>query len=350
MAPCKKLGGWRGWITAVAGMACLLLALSSAPAAAQTFNWKLNNNFAETRNETKLLHGYAEDINKRSNGQIKVTVYDGGSLSLKDADIFRWLPTGAAEIGVLNASFVGRDAPELNAIYIQGSIGGLKDHLAALPELEKIQGEIVKKWGIVPVGYMAFPVWGTSVFTRDDPVNTLEQLKKKKIRVWSKGLVMTFNRLGVAAQIVPQNELYVALKTGVVDSSAYPARLASSISLQEVTKYGAYFFPTAAIPYVIVVPEKTWNALPENLKKVLSEATDALYAQSKSFEGEEEAEANARKFLTDKGVKWLPDFPAADLQAFVAAASKTWEEMAREAGGKTLEYRTRILKAMGRAQ
>lgn len=326
----------------------LFLATMVTPALTQEFQWKLNNNFTEKRNETKLLHAYAEDINQRSGGKMQVTVYDGGSLGLKDADLFRWLPTGAAEIGVLNASFVGRDAPEFNAIYIQGSIGGVDDHIKALPELEKIQREVVKKWGIVPLGYMAFPVFDASIFSRSEPVNTLDLLRKKKLRVWSKDLVSTFKHLGVSAQIIPQNDLYVALKTGVVDCALYPARLAPSISLQEVTRYASYLFPVAAVPYVLVVSQKNWNGLPESMRQVLLEATQTLYEKTKNFEGDKQAEEKARKLLADGGVKWMPDFPPADRREFLNAASKTWAELGEKAGGKAPEYRTRILKAMGR--
>ncbi len=49
---------------------------------------------------------------------------------------------------------------------------------------------------------------------RDEPIRTIEGLKSKKLRVWARDQVETFTRLGVAAQIIPQEDMYVAMKTG----------------------------------------------------------------------------------------------------------------------------------------
>lgn len=320
----------------------------AAPATAEELQWKLNNTFALPRTETKLLHLYADEINKRAAGKLKVTVYDGGSLGLKDQDILRWLPAGGADIGVLSASFVGRDAPELNAVYIQGSISSAAEHHKALPALEEIYTEAVKKWDIVPVGFMRFPVFNTSIFCRDKKINTLAELKGKKLRVWSKDLVETFSALGVAAQIVGQNELYVAMQTGVVDCALYPDRLAPTVSLQEVVKYGAYLFPVAAMPYVVGVSSQKWQTLPKDVQEAILAAGKVLYDESKKYEQDAAAEQAARAKMTAAGVTFLADYSDADRQAFVAAATKTWEALAKEAGPTAVQYRARVLKALGR--
>ena len=336
-------------LRAAALLAGLLAAnFAASLASAQTINWKLNNNFAPARGETKQLHAFAADVEAMSKGRLKLTVHDGGSLQLKDADIMRWLPTGAAEVGVLSASFVGRDAPEINAAYVQGSVGSAAEHVKALPALEGIYREAVRQWQMVPVGYMAFPVFKAHIFCRDEGVNTLAALRKKKIRVWSKDLVDTFGRLGVASQIIPQNELYVALRTGVVDCSLYPARLAGSISINEVTKGAAYLFPVAAMPYVIVVHESKWKTLPADLQKAMTDAAAKLYETTKKPDDDEAAEKGAQEKLAAGGVKFAADFPDADRKAFMDAAAVSWDELAKSAGPKAVAFRAQVLKALGR--
>jgi TRAP-type C4-dicarboxylate transport system substrate-binding protein len=326
---------------------CAGLAVS-APAAAEELQWKLNNTFALPRTETKLLHLYADEVNKRTAGKLKVTVYDGGSLGLKDQDILRWLPAGGADIGVLSASFVGRDAPELNAVYIQGSISSAAEHQKALPALEAIYTEAVKKWEITPVAFMRFPVFNTSIFCRDKKINSLAELKGKKLRVWSKDLVETFSALGVAAQIIGQNEMYVAMQTGVVDCALYPDRLAPTVSLQEVVKYGAYLFPVAAMPYVVGVSTKKWQALPKDVQESILAAGKALYDESKKYEQDAAAEEAAKAKMQSAGVTFLDAYSDADRKAFVAAATTTWAALAKDAGPTAVEYRGRVLKALGR--
>ena len=49
----------------------------------------------------------------------------------------RWLPRGAAEMGLVWANYLGRDVPALNAVMIQGSVGSPKELITALPEIQK---------------------------------------------------------------------------------------------------------------------------------------------------------------------------------------------------------------------
>ena len=86
---------------------------------AAEFSWKFNNGLPETRNESKELDRFAADIKNSTNGGLNIKVYHGGSLGLKNNDVLRWLPTGAAEMGLVWANYLGRDAPAQNAVYIQ---------------------------------------------------------------------------------------------------------------------------------------------------------------------------------------------------------------------------------------
>lgn len=338
------IGTSRRLLAAIAGAS----AFACGAASAQDVTWKLNNNFAPARGETKLLHGFAEEVGKLSGGKMKIVVHDGGALNLKDADILRWLPTGVAEIGVISASFIGRDAPEINAVYIQGSVGSAAEHAKALPALEGIYRDAVKKWDIHPVGFMAFPVFKAHVFCREPGIATLAALKSKKLRVWSKDLIDTFGRLGVAAQIIPQNDLYLAVRTGVVDCSLYPARLAGTISLQGVAPHASYLFPVAAMPYVIAVHDTKWKSLAPALQKAMTEAAANLYERTKRPDDDAAAEAAAQKKLEGGGAKFQADFPDADRKAFLDAAAVTWLDLAKGAGAQAVAWRDQVLKALGR--
>ena len=173
---------------------------------ASEFSWKFNNGLPETRNESKELDRFAADVKKATNGGLDIKVYHGGSLGLKNNDVLRWLPTGASEMGLVWANYLGRDAPALNAVYIQGSVGSSEEHIKAIPVLKEIYASELKKWGIVPTGFMGLPILYASIFCKGEPVNTIEKLKTKKLRVWSKDMVDTFKKVGVSAQIIGQTE------------------------------------------------------------------------------------------------------------------------------------------------
>ena len=316
--------------------------------AAQAADWKFNNGLPEGRGESKQLEKFAAEVSDLSDGSLNIKVFHGGSLNLKDNDVARWLPRGAAEMGLVWANYLGRDVPALNAVMIQGSVGSPKELITALPEIQKIYKEVLAEWKIVPTGFMALPILKASIFCREKPVRTLDDLRTRKLRVWSNDQVETFTKLGVSAQIVGQNDLYVALQTGVVDCAVYPALFAHTISLQEVTKYASYLYPVAGVPYVLGASESAWNTLSDKERASITTAAANVWARTNEYSKAEEKEQAARAKLTSQGIEFLDAFSEEDRLAFLNAASKTWQQMANEAGGKAPEYRQRILNVLGR--
>ena len=67
---------------------------------AAEFSWKFNNGLPETRNESKELDRFADDVKNATNGGLNIKIYHGGSLGLKNNDVLRWLPTGALKWGL----------------------------------------------------------------------------------------------------------------------------------------------------------------------------------------------------------------------------------------------------------
>ena len=310
--------------------------------------WKFNNGLPEGRGESAQLETFAADVADLTSGSLMIDVFHGGSLNLKDNDVARWLPRGAVEMGLVWANYLGRDVPALNAVMIQGSVGSPEELIAALPEIQEIYAEVLGELDIVPTGFMALPLLKASIFCREEPVSSLEVLRTKKLRVWSNDQVETFTKLGVSAQIVGQNDLYVALQTGVVDCAVYPALFAHTISLQEVTKFASYLYPVAGVPYVLGASKGAWDDLSDAEREAVTTAAARVWGRTNEYSKAEENEQAARAKLAEQGIEFLEPFSDEDRAAFLDAASATWQEMAEEAGGKAPEYRQRILDVLGR--
>lgn len=331
------------WMPAMA----LALAVAGGEASAQTVEWRFNNTYAPTRPESAFIRQYVEDLRTRTGGRLSVTILEGGASGLRDADALRWMQTGTPEMGFNWPPFLGRDAPDLAALYVYGSVSTADEHRRALPALREILTEGYGGRGVEVVGFMGLPMLEASVFCRQ-PVRNLDELRRLKLRVGTRDQIDTFRLIGVAAQIVPQNELYAAMQTGVVDCALYAARFAQSISLQEVGRHAAGTgFPFPPVPYVIMANRTRFRALPAELQQTVRQATAALETASSDFSRDTAEERTARERLTAAGVTWYPDFPEADRAAIRRAALQVWESVARESGGNALDYRRRILQALG---
>jgi TRAP-type C4-dicarboxylate transport system substrate-binding protein len=323
------------------GVALLL----QVPAQAQT-EWRFNNSYAASRPESAQIRTFAADVEKRTGGKLKISVSEGGALGLKDADAMRFMQTGTPELGFIWPPFLGRDAPALANIYVYGLVANADEHLKALPALKAVLKEGIAKWNIEVPGFLGFSIVDAALFCRE-PVKTLEELKKKKLRVGSREQVETFKRLGVAAQIVPQNELYAALQTGVVDCALYAPRFANSISLQEVAKHVTPTgFPFPPAPYALMAHKAKWAALPADLKKGFLDAVTELERVSFNFDADTATEAASRDKLQSQGVTYHPALPVADKAAIRRSALETWDVLAKETGADAIAYRQKVLDAL----
>ncbi|MEW7006169.1 TRAP transporter substrate-binding protein DctP [Lentilitoribacter sp. EG35] len=310
--------------------------------------WRFNNFLPETRPETAELEKFVQDVNNALGEKSELKIYSGGSLGLPNTDALRFLPKGAVEMSLLWANYLGRDAPALSSVVVQGTIGSIEEFEKAIPAVREIYEEEFNDWGVSSVGYVAIPMLSVSVFCRDEPVRTINALKSKKLRVWARDQVETFKRLGVAAQIIPQEEMYVALKTGVVDCALYPALYAHTVSLQEVAKHASFLYPMASGPYVIGVASDRWADTDEATKAAIASAANDLWDRTNQYEDDFERELAAREKLGTQGVTWGEDFPQEDRDLFVASVTEIWKELADEAGGNAPAYRERVLTALGR--
>ncbi|MCC4116552.1 TRAP transporter substrate-binding protein DctP [Aromatoleum toluclasticum] len=328
-------------------VAAAMLAVAGVAAAADTIELKMHSQIVESRPEAKYLQQFADDVAARSNGRLKINVFHAGSLGLKDTDLLRIMQAGAVDMAMLYGEYFTRDAPELGVVYVQGAIRTPQQHLQLLPTMRAIYEEGYSKWRIHTVGGVVSPVFNVGVHCKE-PINNLSQLKGKKLRVWGSHLVSTFQGLDVAAQVIPQNSMYMALQTGVVDCAYYLSTVAKTVSLQEVAKYEAYLHPWAAVPWMFGVSDKAWSRLPKDLQAVLAEAGEAMWAKTREAAVSPQRESAAIEERKALGITMLQPFPEGDVSAFAAASDKAWADMAKSAGPKGTEYYQRMKEAIAK--
>ncbi len=307
---------------------------------------RMHSQIVESRPEAKYLQEFADRVNKRAEGKLELIVYHAGSLGLRDPDLLRILQRGNVDMAMLYGEYFARDAPELAAVYVQGAITEPEQHLELLPVIRQIYEEAYSEWDILTIGGIVSPVFDVGLHCKT-PVNTLDELKTKKLRVWAPHLVHTFQDLGVAAQVIGQNDMYTALQTGVVDCAYYLSTVAETVSLQEVTKYEAYLHPWAAVPWMFGVSQRAWNRLTPELQQILKEEAEVTWANTRDLAVDAAREAEARTHRAEKlGITMLDPFSKEDLQQFVDAANERWREMAETAGPKGVEYYERMQEAI----
>lgn len=334
-------------LTGLAAAVTLAAGLFAGPEVSAQTNWKMHIIWVAARPEAQSYKAFVDEVNDKAKGKLRIELHQGGALGVKDVDMLRILPAGnVIQIAGLYPGYMTRDVPEYTVTLPPGTVKEPEKMVGALSTLTRIYEETYNKFGIKLLGHVMHPVRDTHIMCKE-PITSLAQLKGKKLRVWEKFHVDTFAKLGVAAQVIGQNDLYVAMQTGVVDCAVYPIGFATTVSLQEVAPNASYLFPYVLHPLNLIVSKRAFDALPADVQKIVTDAAEQVQKQTidSYLKGTYDREVIA-EFQTKKG-RLLEAFSEADQAQFTRTAREVWEATARELGPKALENRTSVLKALG---
>ncbi len=314
-------------------------------AQAEPITLKFHSGLSQSRPEAEHIERFAELVDEKSGGELQIEVYHAGALGLKEADILRTLQRGMVDMALLYGEYYTRDAPALASVYAQGAITEAEQHLEILPVIKELYDEGFATWDIHTVGGVVAPIFDVGLHCKE-PVDSLSDLEGMKVRVWSRHLVDTFDALGISAQVIPQNDMYMALQTGVVDCAYYLSTVAQTVSLQEVTEYESYLHPWAAAPWIFGISERTLERLDDNQRQALEEAGQEIWVTTRELAVDPEREALAREERESLGITVLPDFSEEDVNTFVTAAWSTWRTMAENSGDEGVAYYNTVTQAL----
>ncbi len=317
-------------------LAATLLAAGVSAAHAAT-QWKMHIVWVPTRVEAQYYQRFVDLVNKRAEGKLKITLYPGASLGVKDVDMLRILPRGnVIQAAGLYPGYMTRDEPQYAVTLPPGVVSEPKKLNELAPVLTDIYEKSYDKWGIELLGYVAHPVRDTQVICKE-PVKSLDELKGKKVRVWEKAQADTFQRLGIAAQIIGQNDLYMALRTGVVDCAVYPIHFSLTVSLQEAAPYASYLFPYVLHPLNIIASKEAYGKLTPEVQKILVDTAKEI--QEASFQAylNGDVDKTSEEQWKAAGGTVLEPFPAADQKKFAEAAQAVWKASVEQLGGVAAE-------------
>lgn len=324
-------------------LSIFVLTQSGIFAADKQTTWRFATFASDKRPEWKLMEAHSNFILKNTSGQLKIVLYPGLSLGVNPMEALRTLRRGRIEMSLMMGSIASRDEPLFGILTPQGVWNDPSDIKEWRLTLNKIKKELYQKWGIVSGGDVFSPMDLIYAFT-NKPIRRLDDLKGMKIRVWAPDMIKTLRKLGIIGQMIPRHELYLALKTGVVDGCLFAPVPADALSVAEVAKYATPIYVyTSELPD-FAISKKVFDNLPADQQKQVLEGADfAIRYCYDNFYGHKPIMSYIKSLEKD-GVTFLPRIPEEDRLRFQQAALEVWEADARKLGPKGIKY-YKILKA-----
>jgi TRAP-type C4-dicarboxylate transport system substrate-binding protein len=236
----KSLPGKRppGAVFALVASIALGLTLVADVAAQQPRVLKLSHQFpastgAEGDFRDQLARRFAADVEKRTNGSLKVEVYPASSL-VKTFAQFGAIRKGALDMSVLPIAYGGGEVPEANLGLMPALITSYEQGLRWKDApIGTEWSKLLEDRGIKIVTW----VWQAGgIASLAKPVVSPDDAKGMKIRGGSKEVDLMLKGAGAAITNVPSNEIYSAMQSGVLDAALTSSTSLISFRLYEVGK------------------------------------------------------------------------------------------------------------------
>jgi len=313
----------------------LLLTLGMVlPAAAQPpIVIKFSHVVAVDTPKGKAADYFARRAAELTDGAVRVEVYPNSTL-YKDKDEMEALqldavqmlapslaklgPLGIKEFEVFDLPYLFDSVTMLHRV-TQGNLG-----ITLLKKLE-------------PKGIKGLAFWdnGFKSFSANRPLKTPADFHGLRMRIQSSKVIESQMRtLGAQPVVTAFSDVYMALKTGVVDgtenphSNFYTQRMFEVQKHMTITEHGY-------LGYVVIANKRFWENLPRGIRSKLTQAMDEATDYANRIAQEENDKALARIIETGKTKVYLPT--AAERLEFKKKMIKTHKEMTSRIGQNIIE-------------
>jgi tripartite ATP-independent transporter DctP family solute receptor len=259
-------------------------------------------------------------ISQKTGGKYNIKVFTNSTLG-SEADVLQQVKIGTLDMTRVSTATFHNIVPETmvpSFPFIFRDDAHFKKFLVS-PVADQVLASLDKAGY---VGLALYDAGARSMYTKTQ-VKTPADMKGMKIRVIASDLfVDMIGALGGSAIPIPTNEIYTALKTGLVEGAEnnYPSY--ESMRHYEAAPFYAETQHTR-IPEVVVFSKKVWDTLSPDDQKVIREAAkESIAFYQKAWD---ERMERSKKITIEAGAKYN-DVNKAD---FVALVKPVWDKYAK---------------------
>jgi TRAP-type C4-dicarboxylate transport system substrate-binding protein len=269
--------------------------------------------FPPSHIQCKTAEAWAAEVEKRTDGRVKITTYPGGSLT-KAPQCYDGVVKGISDIGMSCFAYTRGRFPLLEGLDLPV---GYPDGLTA----SRVATEMVRKYEpeeVSDVKVLYVHAHGPGIMASKKPVRSLEDVAGLKVRATGLSAKIV-EALGGTPVAMSQPQTYEALQKGVVEATLCPIETLKGWKQGEVIEYVTDSSDIGYTTSMFVVMNKDkWNSLPADLQAIIDEvSTEWVDAHGEAWN---EADAEGRAFVDELGREVIPlsDEEAAKWKAAVA--------------------------------
>jgi len=279
----------------VVALAFIVISPPGAEVQAAPVKLTYSNFFPPTHIQSKLAEQWCREVEKRTNGAVKIDYYAGQTLT-KARQCYDGVVEGLSDIGFSVLAYTRGRFPVMSAVDLPL---GYTSGRAATALINMVYTKYTpKELSDTKVMYLHAHGPGL-IFTKSKAVRKLEDMKGLKFRGHGTSALVV-KALGGTPVPKPMPETYQMLQKGVVDGAVYPMEASKGWKLADVTRYCTADFSAAyTTSFFVVMNKDKWNALPPDVQKTI-EQINREWAVKHGQAWDDSDMAGIRYFL-DKG-------------------------------------------------
>jgi TRAP-type C4-dicarboxylate transport system substrate-binding protein len=258
---------------------------------------KVANWFPVAHKQTPLLESWGKDLEKRTNGRVKVNYYPAGTL-VPAPQSYDAVTKGISDVGnhVLGYT-VGRfpltEVLDLPLGYPNNTV----PTKLANAFYDKFKP---KEFNDVKVLWFHAQAPGI-VHTKTKPITKLEDLKGMKMRTYGSNAKL-MSLLGGTPVAMPMTDVYDALSRGVAEGLMCAYEATEGFRFGDQLKYSTENYATSySAVFAIVMNKDKWNSIPPDIQKII-DTMSAEYIEKYAAMWDD-IEKSGKAYLVKRGNK-----------------------------------------------
>ncbi len=301
-------------------------------AQAQPRTLRISHQFPASSGDTgdfrdRMCRRFGDQVAARTGGALRFEIYPNASL-MKTFAQFSGLRKGALDVALIPLTYAGGEVHEFNISFMPALVTSYAQGYAwRTSPIGRELVSLLEQRGVILVSWM----WQSGgMASRTQPLIEPSDAKGMKIRGGSREMDEMFLAAGASVSSMPSNEVYMGMKTGVMDAACTSSSSFLSFKLEEACKHMTT--PGRRSFFFILEPIMVSKAVWDTLDKTQQEAMMAVGEEMLPFNlagAQADDEALGKVFAAaGVAVHPMPD-PTVDRWQAVARSS-AWKQYAEK--------------------